>query len=81
MRTLVKILAGTITVCITFLAVTALYLIWAEVRPNSPFLWRCSATAGLVAFVCAVLLSLCDTILRHRPASVTEVEKSESEER
>lgn len=65
MQILVKILAGTTAVCITFLAFTALYVIWSPTLPTSRLLFRCCATSGLVAVVCAVMLSLCDTMTRH----------------
>lgn len=81
MLTLVKILAGVISVCIAFLTITALYVIWSPAPPNSPTLWRCAATAGLFAFISAILLSLLDTLRRHSIAAEPESNQEASHQK
>lgn len=78
MLNIVKVLVGVITGCITFLSVAALYVIWSPEPLNSPLLWRCSATAGLFAFVSAILLSLIDTLRKHSESAAANTYQQES---
>lgn len=80
MHKLVKMIATTTAICIAFLTVTALYVIWSAEPPQSPFLYRCCGTAAVIAIVCAVMLSLCDTIARHRPVTDSDAVKNETPE-
>lgn len=77
MLSVVKTLVGIIVVCITFLMVTALYVIWSPMPLNSPTLWRCSATAGLFAFVSSILLTLVDTLRKHSDAGASRQTRHE----